>query len=115
MEKNPRAASRPSARRPAALRIRTVAAGSVLAAVSAAGLGVIGAAPARAAVCPVMSPVSSQSLCGAPAEAGVDRGTRERLAGIRTDLGNAVAWGSVTQAQADRFYAQLEGRILRGL
>ncbi|MCC9173407.1 hypothetical protein [Arthrobacter sp. zg-Y179] len=114
MENNPSAASRPSVRRPAAVRIRTAAAGSFLAAASAAGLGVIGAAPARAAVCPVSSPVSS-AVDSAAQAAGVDRGREERLAGIRTDLGNAVAWGSVSQAQADRFYAQLEDRISRGL
>ncbi|MCQ1999530.1 hypothetical protein [Arthrobacter zhaoxinii] len=108
MENYPGTASRP--RRPAAVRLRTAAAGSFLAAASAAGLGVIGAPPARAAICPVSSLVD----CGSSV-ADVDEGTRERLAGIRTDLGNAVAWGSVTQAQADRFYAQLEGRIARGL
>ncbi|MCC3300293.1 hypothetical protein [Arthrobacter sp. zg-Y895] len=112
MENNPSAASRPSFRRPAAVRIRAVAAGSFLAAASAAGLGAIGAAPARAALVP--PPVLSALECAAQA-AGIDCGSQQRLAGIRADLGNAVAWGSVTQAQADRFYAQLEDRISRGL
>jgi len=40
---------------------------------------------------------------------------RERLAGVRAELGDEVAWGAVTQAQADLFYARLEARILRGL
>ncbi|MCQ1994667.1 hypothetical protein [Arthrobacter sp. zg-Y1171] len=112
MENNSGAVSRPSFRRPAAVRIRTMAAGSFLAAASAAGLGVIGAAPARAALVP--PPVLSALECAAQAE-GTECGSQERLAGIRADLGNAVAWGSVTQAQADRFYAQLEDRISRGL
>ncbi|KAD4060265.1 hypothetical protein GD627_04225 [Arthrobacter yangruifuii] len=110
MENNPHTASRPSPRRPAAVRIRTAAAGSFLAAASAAGLGVIGAPPAKAEIGPV-----SSMLDGGTLAADDERGVRERLAGIRTDLDNAVAWGSVTRTQADRFYAQLEGRIARGL
>ncbi len=54
-------------------------------------------------------------LDGGTLAAGAERSVRERLAGIRTDLDNAVAWGSVTRTQADRFYAQLEWRIARGL
>ncbi|MDM7990083.1 hypothetical protein [Arthrobacter sp. zg-Y877] len=106
-------ASRPSLRRPAAVRIRTAAAGSFLAAASAAGMGVLGAAPARAAITPVSSTVDCSPA--SPVEADRTEGMRKRLAGIHADLVNAVKWGSVTQAQADRFYAQLQDRMARGL
>ena len=134
VEKKPKAVPAPSARRPASVRIRTAAAGSFLAAASAAGLGTAGAAPAKAAdSCPVTVPFSAdtadtvaavdavnadaQAAEGAEqlADAQLPEAARERLAGIRTDLGNAVQWGSVTQAQADGFYAQIHTRILRGL
>ena len=39
----------------------------------------------------------------------------ERLAGVRKDLANAVAWGSVTASQAEHFYARISARIARGL
>ncbi|UON91520.1 hypothetical protein MUK71_13110 [Arthrobacter zhangbolii] len=106
---------RPSPRRPAALRFRTAAAGSFLAAASAAGLGAAAAAPARAAE---SSPVSAPAPCpSALPEPDVERAesAAERLGGVRTDLANAVEWGSVTQLQADRFYAQVQARIERGL
>ena len=137
VEKKPKAVPAPSARRPASVRIRTAAAGSFLAAASAAGLGTAGAAPAKAAEsCPVTVPFSADTADTADTVAAVDtvnadaqaaegaeqladaqlpEAARERLAGIRTDLGNAVQWGSVTQAQADGFYAQIHARILRGL
>ena len=139
VEKKPKAVPGPFARRPASVRIRTAAAGSFLAAASAAGLGTAGAAPAKAAEsCPVTVPFSADTVDNAAADAAdtaaaVDAGVRaaegaepladaqlpeaarERLAGIRADLGNAVQWGSVTQAQADGFYAQIHARILRGL
>ncbi|MCC3276013.1 hypothetical protein LJ753_09020 [Arthrobacter sp. zg-Y20] len=110
MEKKPTAYSGQFLRRPASVRIRTAAAGSFLAAASAAGLGTAGAPPARAAE---SSPVATPDA-GNPRTAHA-QGTQERLAGIRADLLNAVQWGSVTQTQADGFYAQLEARILRGL
>ena len=137
VEKKPKAVSGLSVRRPASVRIRTAAAGSFLAAASAAGLGTAGAAPARAAESsPVTAPVSPAGAAvrpdaqGATARPDAQGATalpdaqldtrlleadRERLAGIRADLGNAVQWGSVTQAQADGFYAQIHARILRGL
>ncbi len=129
VEKKPKAVSGPFARRPASVRIRTAAAGSFLAAASAAGLGTAGAAPAKAAEsCPVTVPFSADTVDTAAvnaharaegaeqlADAQLPEAARERLAGIRTDLGNAVQWGSVTQAQADGFYAQIHARILRGL
>lgn len=140
MEKKPKAVPGPFARRPASVRIRTAAAGSFLAAASAAGLGTAGAAPAKAAEsCPVTVPFSADTADTAAAVDAVDtaaavdadvraaegaepladaqlpEAARERLAGIRADLGNAVQWGSVTQAQADGFYAQIHARILRGL
>ena len=137
VEKKPKAVPGPFARRPASVRIRTAAAGSFLAAASAAGLGTAGAAPAKAAEsCPVTVPFSADTVDNAAAVDTVDtvnadaraaegaelladaqlpEAARERLAGIRADLGNAVQWGSVTQAQADGFYAQIHARILRGL
>ena len=38
----------------------------------------------------------------------------ERLDGIRRDLANAVAWGTVTEEQAAGFYARLQARIAHG-
>lgn len=38
----------------------------------------------------------------------------ERLEGIRRDLANAVAWGTVTEEQAADFYARLQARIAHG-
>ena len=141
VEKKPKGVSDPSARRPASVRIRTAAAGSFLAAASAAGLGTAGAAPARAAESsPVTVPFSADTADSADTVDAVDtvdagaragaellgdaaplgdaqlpQAARERLAGIRADLGNAVQWGSVTQTQAEGFYAQIHARILRGL
>ena len=110
MEKKPTALSGQS-RRPASVRIRTAAAGSFLAAASAAGIGTAGALPARAAE---SSPVTVPFAAG-DGHAALPAGTLERLAGIRADLDNAVKWGSVTRTQAEGFYAQLQARILRGL
>ncbi|MHA7173230.1 hypothetical protein [Arthrobacter monumenti] len=39
----------------------------------------------------------------------------ERISGVRQDLDVAVWLGQVTREQADRFAAQLEDRIIRGL
>ena len=100
-------------RRPAALRFRTAAAGSILAA--AAGLGAAGTAPARAVESSAVSaPAPSPSALPEPDVERADSAA-ERLDGVRADLANAVEWGSVTQLQADRFYAQVQARIDRGL
>lgn len=39
----------------------------------------------------------------------------ERISGVRQDMDVAVWLGQVTREQADRFTAQLEDRIIRGL
>lgn len=100
-------------------RLRTAAAGSVLAAVSITGVGAAAAAPAQASELrsflapPLDLPDDAAEAAGF---AGAARSSAERrLLGIREDLSNAVAWGSVTQEQADRFYAQMQSRIARGL
>ncbi len=99
-------------------KLRTAAAGSVLAAVSITGVGAA-AAPAQASeLRSFLTPVEGLGTAsgGAGESASAPRDTAEqRLTGIRGDLANAVAWGSVTQAQADGFYAQMQSRIARGL
>ena len=101
-------------------RLRTAAAGSVLAAVSITGVGAA-AAPAQASelrsfLAPPLDVPDGAAEAEAAGFAGPVRSTAEgRLLGIREDLSNAVAWGSVTQEQADRFYAQMQSRIARGL
>ena len=106
-------------------KLRTAAAGSVLAAVSITGVGAA-AAPASAAelrsfLAPLERSGGTAGLvigeAGSATDSDVDRRTsaEARLQGIREDLANAVAWGSVTQQQADRFYAQMQSRIARGL
>jgi len=59
---------------------------------------------------PVQAAQPTQPVLAAVAPDGA-----ERLAGVRQDLANAVAWGSVTAAQAEHFYAQISARIARGL
>jgi hypothetical protein len=102
-------------------RLRTAAAGSVLAAVSITGVGAA-AAPASAAelrsfLAPLERPGAAGPAVSDTGDGGADRQTSAegRLLGIRQDLANAVAWGSVTQQQADGFYAQMQSRIARGL
>lgn len=111
-------------RRTNLVRLRSIAAGSVIAAVSVTGVGAAAAAPAQAAdLRSFFSPLQltgETPAAGAHAQASVSlAGTaaaaENRLRGIRSDLANAVAWGSVTQAQADGFYAQMQARIARGL
>ncbi|MBP3042736.1 hypothetical protein KKR91_13845 [Arthrobacter jiangjiafuii] len=101
-------------RRTQLMRLRAVAAGSVLAAVSITGAGVAPAlaqaAEPRSLRLPLALPAS---IAGAEPDAGAS--VQERLLGIRADLANAVAWGHVTQAQADGFYARMQSRIARGL
>ncbi|WP_323959183.1 hypothetical protein GC088_11665 [Arthrobacter sp. JZ12] len=67
------------------VRARSAVAGSLIAAASLTG---VGAAPSAAA--------------------------SARLDGVRADLENAVSMNMVTADQAERFYAQLERRILAG-
>lgn len=99
-------------------RLRTAAAGSVLAAVSITGVGAA-AVPAQAAELRsfLAPPLDLPDGAGEAAsfEAPARPSGERRLLGIREDLSNAVAWGSVTQEQADRFYAQMQSRIARGL
>ena len=109
-------------------KLRTAAAGSVLAAVSITGVGAA-AAPAQAAeLRSFLSPLDRSggsaldAGSGKVVSTGIDTGAdantdtaARRLLGIREDLAKAVAWGSVTQQQADSFYAQMQSRIARGL
>ena len=98
-------------------QLRIAAAGSVLAAVSITGVGAA-AAPASAAQLPsFLAPLDRPGEAAGSPGSGADRRASDegRLLGIREDLANAVAWGSVTQQQADRFYAQMQSRIARGL
>lgn len=110
--------SEPRPRRSQMGRLRTAAAGSVLAAVSITGVGAA-AAPAQASeLRSFLTPVEGlgAAVAGADEEVSAPRDSAERrLTGIREDLANAVAWGSVSQAQADAFYAQMQSRIARGL
>ena len=99
-------------------KLRTAAAGSVLAAVSITGVGAA-AAPAQASeLRSFLTPVEGLGAAVAGAEERVSAphaSAERRLLGIREDLANAVAWGAVTRAQADAFYAQMQSRIARGL
>ncbi|MCC9195727.1 hypothetical protein QNO08_14270 [Arthrobacter sp. zg-Y820] len=117
----------PRPRRTHLSRLRTAAAGSVLAAVSITGVGAA-AAPASAAelrsfLAPLDRPGEAAGSPGSDTPGSdtpgsdTDRRTSDegRLLGIRQDLANAVAWGSVTQQQADQFYTQMQSRIARGL
>ncbi|WP_354178152.1 hypothetical protein [Arthrobacter sp. UYP6] len=113
---NPPAESRQ--RRSHLSKLRTAAAGSVLAAVSITGVGVA-AAPAQATeLRSFLAPLEGTGQAALDT-GGSDAEARDtaagRLLGIREDLANAVAWGSVTQQQADGFYAQMQSRIARGL
>ena len=114
--KNPPAESRH--RRTPLSKLRSAAAGSVLAAVSITGVGAA-AAPAQASeLRSFLTPVEGLATAsgGVRDTASAPRDAAElRLAGIRGDLANAVAWGSVTQTQADNFYARMQSRIARGL
>jgi hypothetical protein len=102
-------------------RLRTAAAGSVLAAVSITGVGATAAPASAAELRSFLAPLERPGGAAGPAVSDKDsdadrRASAEgRLLGIRQDLANAVAWGSVTQQQADRFYAQMQSRVARGL
>jgi hypothetical protein len=111
-----------------------MAAGSFLAAAAVGVLGVLGTAPAQAALpqpAGAHAPVSADAagtLLGSgngtpdeqdgqaePADRAEARERSGRIAGIRQEMQQAVSLGLVTQAQAERFTAQLTGRILQGL
>ena len=88
----------------------------MLAAVSVTGVGAAAAQagePQEAAwFVPADDDGAVSALPGPQAQA---RDSSERLAGVRRDLASAVAWGSVTAAQAEHFYSQISARIARGL
>ena len=111
--------SEASPRLSAGIRLRRVAASSMIAAVSVTGVGAASAQarePQEAAwLVPSedMEETSAQLPLASPAAAARDGA--ERLEGVRRDLANAVAWGSVTASQAEHFYAQISSRIARGL
>jgi len=116
------------------VRSMKIAAGSFLAAAAVGVLGVLGTAPAQAALPQPAGAYAQLSADAAgtlldggsgtpdgqevPAGSGDLAEARERtgrIAGIRQEMQQAVSLGLVTQEQADRFTAQLAGRILRGL
>ncbi|WP_341393308.1 hypothetical protein [Arthrobacter sp. G119Y2] len=107
----------PRPRRTHMNRLRTAAAGSVLAAVSITGVGAAAAPASAAELRSFLTPLDRPGEAAGSPGSDADRGKSDagRLLGIREDLANAVAWGSVTQQQADRFYAQMQSRIARGL
>ena len=114
--------SEASPRLSAGIRLRRVAASSMIAAVSVTGVGAASAQarePQEAAwLVPSedMEETSAQLPLASPAaSASVAPDGAERLEGVRRDLANAVAWGSVTASQAEHFYAQISSRIARGL
>ncbi|WP_155849576.1 hypothetical protein [Arthrobacter sp. H20] len=85
------------------VRVRHAVAGTFLAAssaVSITGLSAMPAVAAHASSVEVSYPVSADA---------------ERLSGVRSELDHAVALGSVTNDQADAFYAQIERRVNAGL
>ncbi|MBG6189286.1 hypothetical protein IWX64_000206 [Arthrobacter sp. CAN_A212] len=86
------------------VRVRHVVAGTFLVASSAVSITGLSPTPAVAAGASSSVEVSYEASAGA-----------ERLAGVRSELDDAVAFGSVTTAQADAFYAQIERRVHAGL
>ncbi|MCG2621507.1 hypothetical protein LVY72_06195 [Arthrobacter sp. I2-34] len=114
------------------VRSMKVAAGSLLAAAAVSVLGVLGTAPAQAAVPQTFGAHAqlSAAAAGTLARRGIDapevqagllrsepdaaRERAGRIAGIRQEMQQAVSLGLVTQAQADRFTAQLAARIMQG-
>ncbi|MBD8044385.1 hypothetical protein H9638_11275 [Arthrobacter sp. Sa2BUA2] len=103
------------------VRFRTAAASSVLAAVSVTGIGASAAQASTLQAGAISAPAGNQGDSAAHTDTAAAvravqvPGSEERLAGVRRDLANAVAWGSVTADQAERFYAQISARIARGL
>jgi hypothetical protein len=116
------------------VRSMKMAAGSFLAAAAVGVLGVLGTAPAQAALPQAVGTHVQVSAAAArtlvrggndapddqagqaePADLAEVRERSGRIAGIRQEMQQAVSMGLVTQEQADRFTAQLAGRILQGL
>lgn len=99
-------------------KVVKASAGSILAAASVAAITAFSPVPSAQ----VMAPTARSSQIGTTtAGAGVttadrrERGTAgARLRGVQDDLTRAVNRGHVTQAQADKFTAQLAGRIFAG-
>lgn len=81
------------------VRLRNAVAGSLIAAASLTGVGVV---PSVAASPTVTRPQEREPS------------SSDRLDGIRADLRNAVGMGLVTADQAERFYAQIERRVASG-
>lgn len=115
------------------VRSMRVAAGSFLTAATVATLTVIGSGPAEASSSTVNAVHSHLAVAGtgtfvrresdllekrladARFAGGQQESKREqRLAGLRAEMDQAVAWGMVTQRQAEGFIAQLASRIDRG-
>ncbi|NOJ61713.1 hypothetical protein [Arthrobacter sp. 260] len=86
------------------VRVRHAVAGTFLAASSAVSITGLSAMPTVAA--------GASSSVEATYEASA---SAERLAGVRSEMDNAVALGLVTTSQADAFYAQIERRVNAGL
>jgi hypothetical protein len=102
-------------------KVRTMraAAGMYLTAAAVTAASVLGAGAAVAAPAAALAPLRAMERAAAPASASAPLRKREittpashRIAGIRQEMDQAVAWGEVTREQADRFVAQLESRIL---
>ncbi|GAB3517632.1 hypothetical protein GCM10027402_01330 [Arthrobacter monumenti] len=96
------------------------AAGTFLATATMAGSVAMGSGPAAAAK--TAAPVFQQDILRTVAVAPLltqrkelTSEQEERISGVRQDLDVAVWLGQVTREQADRFAAQLEDRIIRGL
>lgn len=88
----------------------------MLAAVSVTGVGAVSAQAREPQEASFSYPAEDEAAAALrPVQAAAAPDSSERLAGVRRDLANAVAWGSVTAAQAEHFYAQISARIARGL
>ncbi|EMY35773.1 hypothetical protein D477_002506 [Arthrobacter crystallopoietes BAB-32] len=111
------------------VRSMRIAAGSFLAAAAVTTMGALGSASAVAAVPAFESVHTKVSAAGAALyvrresellerqllrQRGDERERTDRVAGIRAEMDQAVDWGLVTPAQAERFAAQLESRIMNG-
>jgi hypothetical protein len=101
-------------------RIRTALAGSFLAAAAAASLTGFAAAPASAASSIPAFSAGRGDLLGSVGNGGAGAtpaatAARERLAGVRADLDQAVLLRMVAPDQADVFYAQIQRRVAAGL
>jgi hypothetical protein len=119
------------------VRLRRAVAGSFLAAAAAASVTGLAAAPALAVTPAVVAGVDyadysdssdydardlilglrpgSSPKAASTVTGGGETSSADRLAGVRADLDQAVLLRMVTPQQADRFYAQIEGRVAAGL